>query len=738
MSTLITGAAGSGKTTELARRASSLDEGVLLLAPSRSSLAVLRGHLAPAARPAFAGTLDEFALAVLRDPLAHGGFAHEFEEIDDVQAALLFERAAAPLLSLEWAEFVQAQVDPEVPGLRAPARFLESAYRLICKLRDARIEPEAFLQSALEGAAAFYARPPNFAHPDLLYYTKDAYRDSLDVTPDELRRQYRREVDLAKILAELYRSYRDLQVRTGALTARDAVAEATRALSREPARAAALRARFGAAFVDDAQDLTAGDLALLQAVYGERLEAVTLAGDRSSATLTFRGARPDRAFAGGGERIVLEGNHRNPFAIELACRHLLGLPPPSTAGAPVEPCLTLFRAATQRAEAQFVADQIIALLERGVPHERIAVIFRSVANVRLYTEALVDRNVRIEVVGDLNLFAQPEALDALALLWNVHDPFRHDYLLRTLSSPALGLSDASLYALCSDPPDAQACLFAPDEPSNGASRSGRWDAMRDVRLGWNVTRGEQDARLSPVARERLQRFRALREEWVAAAGRMRLSSLALRVWREGLARDGARGSAREHRQRRTLERLLERIRRFERRHPDAGLAEFLSYAQERAQSDLESWEAGEAGGAVLVTSVEAARGRDFDYVLLPNVRAGAFPRWYVPDAFLYSPSLGMIAKENVGDASASRTAKFSYYLFRTKTREAYNREERLAFVYALGRARRGAFVTASERATRGTSAPEFLSELQAARLPGSIDCSERWRPARSVYGGASR
>ena len=153
------------------------------------------------------------------------------------------------------------------------------------------------------------------------------------------------------------------------------------------------------------------------------------------------------------------------------------------------------------------------------------------------------------------------------------------------------------------------------------------------------------------------------------------------------------------------------------------------------ESAYEAWECTEHPGAVRMISIEAARGREFDHVILPNVRAGAFPRWYAPDAFLYSPSLGMIAKENVGEARAARTAKFTYYMFRTKAREAYNRGERRAFVYAMRRARRSVLVTASERATRGISAPEFLAELQAARLPGTVDLSDRWRPARTTYSG---
>ena len=117
-------------------------------------------------------------------------------------------------------------------------------------------------------------------------------------------------------------------------------------------------------------------------------------------------------------------------------------------------------------------------------------------------------------------------------------------------------------------------------------------------------------------------------------------------------------------------------------------------------------------GFVQILSVEAARGREFDHVVVANVRPGAFPRWYSPDAFLFSPRLGMIPKENVGDARASRTAKFSYYMFRSKAPQHYYDRERRAFVYALRRARKSVLVTASGEPTRGTTAPEFLEELR--------------------------
>lgn len=724
MSFFITGAAGTGKTTELLRRASgAADAGpVLLTAASQASLEAL--HERYENENITLRSLDELALEI---------FFHAADDgsrpslIDDVQAALLFEEAAQPLLSLEWTEFMEAQVDPEVPGLRAPQRFLDAAFHLFLKFRDALVSPEQFLESALRGATSFYAQPPNFAHPDLLYYTKETHQGSLDVNNTELERQRRREVDLAKILSKLYRSYLDHPVKQGCLTARDAVAEAVKIVREHAAIADELRVRYPAVYVDDAQQLTLAQLQLLQAIYGENLDAVCFALDEASATSTFRGARPDRVLAVPGERLELSDQRRSPFAVDVACRHLSGAGGSPSVSTDPQVGLTLFRATTRKAETQFIAEHVSALLDGGAQPGEIALLLRSVANARIYCDALLDRNIPVQIAGDLNVFGEPEAIDALAILWFVHDPFRHEYLLRVLSGEAVAFSDSTAAALCAEPDDSQTLLFTEEPLVVSGPHAPRWDPMRDVRLGWNVLRGDRDANLPDLARDRLMRLRELRKEWLSAMKTLALPELVRLIWSQGLAGTGKPGTARARYQQLTLRRLHDRIEKFAAENPEASLAEFLEYAEHRMNSEFESCETVESGDAVRILSIDASTGHEFDHVIVPNARAGAFPRYYVPDAFLYSPSLGMIAKENVGEARAARTAKFTYYMFRSKTRERYNREERRAFVYALRRAKRSALVSAHEKATRGVAAPEFLAELQAARLPGAVDLSDKWR-----------
>ncbi len=692
----IVGPPGTGKSTALRARAARAQ--------------ALDPRVAPLFFPG-EHRFDSFAAHVLEGTGAHVTL------IDDVEAQALFADACAPLFALDWEEFVSAQLDPEVPGLRSPGRFLDSAFRLIRKLLDARVEPQEFLTRALAGGTDFYAKPPNFADPALLMSIKGVYHDSLAVTPAELQRQYRREIDLAKILAKLYETYCELVVSGGRMTGRDAVDAAVRALHADARLRDRLHAAHRLAFVDNAENLTAAELEFLRALYGAHLSGVTLCGDPASAFSAQQAAGGDSGLNRAALRFELRKQHRSPLALELACRRLTSTEP--IAAAEVETRLFLFRAPTVRAEAAFIAERVREWIDDGTPPERIGVLFRSIRAIEPYESALLDRDVPIVTGGDGNVFADRRALDALALLWNVYDPFRHEWLLRTLGNPAFGLSDASLATLCGEPPNPQTPLFVLTGEQAPTVRASRWDPKRDLRLGWNVVRGERDGELSPPARERIQRFRALRIGWLATMHARPIEEFARSVWHDALAREGEPGSARERAQQLVLQRLLARLSAFSSENRDATIAGVLKYAERRANSELESCEDAPENPGVRVLSVEASCGREFDRVVVADVRAGAFPRWYAPDAFLFSPRLGMIPKENVGDARASRTAKFSYYTFRNRSRERYNDRERRAFAYALRRARVSALVTASQAPTRGAHAPELLEDLRGAGLPGT-------------------
>jgi len=714
-----TGPPTSGKTEALVRRFAALvaadaalAEAAIVTAARDDGARALAARIADATGIAVRGaTLDALAFELLRAHPLDTGLALDLEAIDLLDAEEIFERAAAPLFSAEWSDWLGADVDPEIAGLRTPARFASAALRLIRKLRDSGIDDDAFLAVAMRGATTFYANPPNLASPGLLSATKDEHRASLAVGASELDRQRKRELDLAKILARLYHAYVDELVRRGCLTASDALAEATRLLENHPAIVRALRRRLRVAFVDDVHDLSAAALRFLRALFGDALDGVAVAGHADAATQTFAGARPERVLGRAVTTVPLAARTLHPQLLAVM-RGVIDADP----ARPVPPGNAVFvlRAADRAGEVREVADRVAALVRGGTPPARIAVVHRTLRTLADVEEALTARDVPVALAGDPALFERADVRDALALLWTAVDPFHHVWTLRALQTPMLRLSDASIAILCGEPANPQPALFA--LPENETDTDRRWDRKRDLRLGSNVLRGERDADLSGLARERLVAFRARRTRWcewlrpsdVAAAARAIVEDGGLMLPRAGET------SARTRLRATLIERLIGVIGTYAVRHPFDDLAAALAYCERLAAADHAGPElVDERDDAVTVASVERILSRRFDHVFVVDARAGSFPPYYVPDAFLFSTTYGMIPKDSAGDTVAARTAKFTWYEHHAKPRAVYVREQRRLFAAALGRADVAVTITASGRPTRGVAAPELASEVTA-------------------------
>lgn len=338
---------------------------------------------------------------------------------------------------------------------------------------------------------------------------------------------------------------------------------------------------------------------------------------------------------------------------------------------------------------------------------------RTLRTAAPYLQALSARNVPVELYGDADLYELPPVQDALAVLWALADPFRHDWLMRNLEAPWLNLSDATIALLCGEPRDPQPLLFALPETGDDSGRS-RWDRNRDLRLGRNVLRGDRDGELPAEARERLAEFRAALVRYEQLERTADLVTLVETILAETVLAACGRNAAGRF-ARAACARLVLRVRKFAAAKPLANLWDFLRTAESEhhADDELIELEPGpfDAEPAVSVCSVDGAKGRTFAHVFVVDLRAGAFPRYYVPDAFLYTPRYGVVPKENVGDAKAARTAKFTYVLHKIAARENYNKQERRALYTAASRAREQLTLSASGRATKGVSAPEFYEEL---------------------------
>jgi len=373
----------------------------------------------------------------------------------------------------------------------------------------------------------------------------------------------------------------------------------------------------------------------------------------------------------------------------------------------------VLRAADRRAAATAVAAHVAGLVAAGTPPGRIAVLHRTLRTLAPYEDALLAHDLPLALAGDPALFERPDVLDALALLWTAVDPFHHVWVLRALQTPMLRLSDASIAVLCGEPASPQPLLFALPESDEPGDR--RWDHRRDLRLGTNLLGGERDGDLSATARERLAGFRARRARWSGWLRELDVATAARAIVTDGgLLLPRPHETAARGRLRATLlDRLLELIAEYATRRPSADPADALEYCARLATEADGPELLDERADAVVVGAVDHVLARRFDHVVVVDARAGAFPPYYVPDAFLFSPTYGMIPKESAGDAPAARTAKFTWYEHHAKPRAAYVREQRRLFAAALGRADRTVTISAFGRPTRGVAAPELAAEIEA-------------------------
>ena len=197
----------------------------------------------------------------------------------------------------------------------------------------------------------------------------------------------------------------------------------------------------------------------------------------------------------------------------------------------------------------------------------------------------------------------------------------------------------------------------------------------------NVLRGERDADLAPLARERIAAFRERRSALGRARARRRhergpRDRRRCRDLRRAPRRDAG---ARPQRRAFIADAVLRTVDRYARRHPGGALEDALAMLGRIAPAERGPLVHAPDGAGVFVGSIDRIGPRRFDHVFVVDVRAGSFPPYYVPDAFLFSPTHGMIPKDAAGDAPAARTAKFTWYSHQAKLNATHTRASTAKF-----------------------------------------------------------
>ena len=227
------------------------------------------------------------------------------------------------------------------------------------------------------------------------------------------------------------------------------------------------RQRFRAVLLDEFQDTSEAQLALLRSLFHHRDVALTAVGDPNQSIYGWRGASAttllrfptefadDRGRAG---VLPLSTSWRNDRLILDAANAIAGTArhrPRATAAGPAG-CRRRHdrggpaRHGRGRGRPPRGLDRgpLVLAVRPAHPHSA-AVLCRRRSSFPLVLEALRRHGLPVEVVGLGGLLVTPEVSDLVAALWVVQDPTRGDQLMRLLTGPVVRLGAADLAGLWS-------------------------------------------------------------------------------------------------------------------------------------------------------------------------------------------------------------------------------------------------------------------------------------------------
>jgi superfamily I DNA/RNA helicase/RecB family exonuclease len=479
-------------------------------------------------------------------------------------------------------------------------------------------------------------------------------------------------------------------------------------------------AQVGTILIDEAQELDPAQLRLLSLLVGGGVRAI-LAGDPAGATDAFRGATPgalpELADRLGARVLALERSRRlgGPGLDAVRRLQAAGAGPvvPLTGGGTTTVEAARYPGPAEEAEAN--ARLLRVAHERdGVPYGRMAVLLPTTRRLSGPTRRALDRfGVPYRLgAGERQLVAEPIVGNVLDLFRLALDPARADELLPTLlTSPLGGLDPGELRALrraalladrsladhvrarAVPPPRAEAPVDppgpAPEAPSqaeddDGTAGPGRAGSALALDPGL-VGRVEALCDL-------LQRA----ERWVAE---LDADACFWEVWRSApafsdliLRAECDPTDAETQRQLDALTAFSRALSLFVDGRPGASMRTYLDVV-ERADFASDPWlaPAMARNDAVAVLSVNAAKGQEFDLVVVAGCLEGALPQTARPQGLFEAWRL---------DGDPGPVARASALLD----------AERRRFALAASRARDRVVFTASRVDGRGEPS-RFLREL---------------------------
>ncbi len=454
-------------------------------------------------------------------------------------------------------------------------------------------------------------------------------------------------------------------------------------------------AQVGTVLVDEAQELDPAQFRLLELLAGDGARVI-MAGDPAGSTEAYRGAAsgtlPERAAQLGCRTVLLEHSRRLGGRGLDAVRRLQSAGP--------HPAVALRGGGTTAVDAAHFAgpaeeaDAIARLLRiahhrDGVPYGRMAVLLPSPRRLTgPVRRALERRGVPYRLgAGERQLLQEPIVRHVLDLFRLALDPGRADELLPSLlTSPLGGLDPRELRALR------------------------RAAVLADRSLAEHVAAPGDDLGVEGPIADRVAALRGLLDQVAHWASELEADRCFWEVWCNAPVFTELVARAERHPEDAGIARQLDALTAFSRTlglfvdgRPTATMRSYLDVV-ERADFASDPWLPPSVArvDAVSLLSVHAAKGEEFDLVVVSGCMEGALPRTAWPEGVFEAWRLD-------GDLDPVARAR------------AIVESERRRFVLAASRARDRLVLTSSRSEGRGEPS-RFVAEIgldpSAEAVPG--------------------
>ena len=207
--------------------------------------------------------------------------------------------------------------------------------------------------------------------------------------------------------------------------------------------------------VDEYQDTNRAQFQLIS-LLAEKNKNLCVVGDDDQSIYKFRGATienilgfEDQFEADGCKVIKLEQNYRSTQNILTCANELIshnkgrkGKNLWTAAGDGDK--VTVYRAGSERTEAQFIADTIIEDVEQGGKFNDHAVLYRMNANSNSIERTFIQRNIPYKIIGGPKFYDRKEIKDVLAYLQVINNPSDMLRLRRIINVPKRGIGEATV------------------------------------------------------------------------------------------------------------------------------------------------------------------------------------------------------------------------------------------------------------------------------------------------------